>query len=351
MRTPLLGTSLLGLILMAMPARAGVYLPPEQGPFPMPTSFRGFTSLLDQRKRFLPAITSQEPQLKKEVDELLAPLEEKRKAKTLSVEEGIRLGGYYILRNQYDAAIKLLSEVHQREPKNFMAIANLATAYFGGGLPDRAVRYQEQLLDPSVWPRQVSGWTAERLRWQRRVEVFYLNFLRLRAREIALPPTARPGELLRLDDLFPGVRFVGREGKYVAGEIDPRAMDRLPPDALALVEQLVLWFPEDLRLLWLLGELFNAHGDIRAASYFVSGVRDKGIHGEGLDEHRRVLARAKASLPEEKAELPSLTDTDSADSAPQSWLPDLKTLGIGFGVGTVIGALVVLQLYQLFRRR
>ena len=47
---------------------------------------------------------------------------------------------------------------------------------------------------------------------------------------------------------------------------------KLPADDVAIVQQLAVWLPNDARLLWLLAELANAHGDVRTAAAIMDGV-------------------------------------------------------------------------------
>src|SRR5262249_20716272 len=156
------------------------------------------------------------------------------------------------------------------------------------------------------------------------------------------------------------VRCMGRGGKYVAGDIDVRMQDKLPPDATVLVEQFHLWLPHDNRLTWLLAELFNAQGNVEEAATMLVNVRWQGVGGE-LHEHRTVLRDAAEKLaatkkPDEFEPQPATNTTPSskdapADSGPVSWVPDWPPLAVGLVAGFVSGMLVLLQLQQLFRRK
>ena len=68
-----------------------------------------------------------------------------------------------------------------------------------------------------------------------------------------------------LDALFPRVHFVGPSGQYESGMLAAEQWANMPADALTIVKQLVLWFPHDSRLKWLLAELLNAGNDIDGA--------------------------------------------------------------------------------------
>src|SRR5205823_3935266 len=91
--------------------------------------------------------------------------------------------------------------------------------------------------------------------WFKQAERYQLTLLRLRMREgFGRRAGGRPVPATDVDALF-GVRFIGPSGEYEAGKIADAERSKLPADAVAIVQQLLLWFPDDTRLLWLLGEL------------------------------------------------------------------------------------------------
>jgi hypothetical protein len=140
-----------------------------------------------------------------------------------------------------------------------------------------------------------------------------------------------------VDALFP-VQFVGPSGGYEAGTMAEAERAKLPDDAIALVQQLLMWFPEDARLLWLLGELYNATGDIRTAEQvFDECVGSRRFESPVLREHRRAVKAAVAAIPVPVRE---------------SVLPDAGTLWLVGGIGGAIVAFFVwLQVRELIRRR
>jgi hypothetical protein len=93
------------------------------------------------------------------------------------------------------------------------------------------------------------------------------------------------------------VRFVGENGLYVAAELAAAERKKLPPDALAIVQQLVLWHPQDARLYWLLGELYNADGDVGTAANILEACTfAMGYTNPTVIEHRRVLKPAAEAM-------------------------------------------------------
>jgi tetratricopeptide (TPR) repeat protein len=229
----------------------------------------------------------------------------------LSPEGRINLGAYYVRLGNYRKAIQVL-EAKAQESRDFMLRANLATAYELAGVPERALRYQELAL--SSWPAMYAGWDGMQLNFYRKAEQYHLTLLQSRHEE-ALRPPSRGG--LRLDPLFPRVRFVGPSGEYEVGTIAPAQWAEVPADAISVVMQLLLWMPFDDRLHWLLGELLNASGDVVGAAAILKPVLykpqdptkwDTGAPPE-LREHYRLLAEAaRAKESYVQAQLPPLGD-------------------------------------------
>jgi hypothetical protein len=126
-----------------------------------------------------------------------------------------------------------------------------------------------------------------------RAEAMHLKLVRLRLRE-------RP-ETQTLDMLF-DVSFVGPSGKYEPGKLSSAQQKKLPAGAIAIVQQLALWLPGDARLLWLLAELANAHGDVAIAAAIMDGcVTEFGLRSIELQAHRKIT-RAEADTRAKKIE-------------------------------------------------
>src|SRR5262249_27668567 len=121
-------------------------------------------------------------------------------------------------------------------------------------------------------------WTEPEFRWYARCEQFQLALVKSRYAEFKKKPgpMTYSAALERLDPLVPApgkdgkppadpVQFVGESGRFEPGKIAAAEKAKLPKDAILVVEQLLIWMPDDLRLYWQLGELFNAEGDTEAA--------------------------------------------------------------------------------------
>src|SRR5262249_19700703 len=128
-------------------------------------------------------------------------------------------------------------------------------------------------------------------------------------------------------------------GEYEPGKLAAAEREKLPKDAVAQVQQLVIWLPHDTRLYWLYGELLNAEGDVKAArDVFAECVDTRRYNAKALLEHRQILNSA--------------AEETTADDAKVSWLPEQWQLYLvgGAAAGLVL-ALVYFQVRELRRRR
>ncbi|MCS6849907.1 MAG: hypothetical protein NZ700_01915 [Gemmataceae bacterium] len=257
-------------------------------------------------------------------------LRTKVRSGTATVPERVSLSAYLIRLGRPEEAVDVLTPVAGRDCRDFMVFANLGTAtQLTGELRRAADRIQEAL---DYWPRDWPGMTRQQLEWYRQVERDHRRLLLLRLRERA-SGRARADETV--DELFPELRFVGESGVYEAGQLAAAMREKLPADALARVQQLLVWLPADTRLYWLYGELLNAHGEVAAALR----VLDECVYGRQyqtaeLRAHRLVLLEAQAR-----------------SVSPPDWLPGRRQLTVvGSLAGVVVVALLVLQVRELRRR-
>lgn len=146
-------------------------------------------------------------------------------------------------------------------------------------------------------PAALPNLSAEQLAWQLKLNRgLLLKLLTLRMKDARGPKLPPEDELP--DDLF-GVKFVNAAGEYEPGALAPDQAAKLPPDALATVQQLVLWFPYDARLFWLLGELYAAKGEVLAAQKIMDELVGSMTYSNRkvLMAHREVVARKVKELP------------------------------------------------------
>jgi hypothetical protein len=217
-------------------------------------------------------------------------LEQAKGDGVFSTIDRVNLSGCYLRLGRPGVAVGLL---RAGDPTHFLVQANLAAAYFLFDDAKSAVLHQEEAL--RLWPDLFAGWSYQLLHHYRVCEQYALKLYRSRAEEATGRRTGLFAQV-DLDPLFPGLRLVGRSGKYEAGGLDTANRDRIPFNAFSIVYQLAQWFPSDRRLYWFLGEVLNADGSIDQAH----GILDEldftlgmGRTFKDLSQHCRVLARAK----------------------------------------------------------
>lgn len=224
--------------LLTPVVRAGVHYSAEKY-HPLPSQWRGF--LLDHRSLRMvganPGSGLPVHFLRQQYNDAALKLEAEAKTQALSADKIADLGALYIRLNKPGKAIEVLRPATRLHPQHFPLASNLATAWQANGeLADAERAMVEAVrLAPPAW---------------KKFEEFQLKLIRARLNE--------KKNTTSVDDLF-GVA------------ISRQTRDKLPADDLQLVQQLALWFPSDGRVLWLLGELAYAHGDIRTAAAILEG--------------------------------------------------------------------------------
>lgn len=221
-------------------------------------------------------------------------------------------------------------EIPAEQRRTFLPNVTLAHVAAAQGQWSRARNFLDianELADDKHNPVAVPGTAPKQLAWQLKLNKGPLAALfRLRAREARdrddeaagakgeRNPALSP-ENERPDHIF-DVDFAKMYEPGAAGEAE-RA--KLPPDALATAQQLVLWFPYDWRLYWLLGEVYAAKGEVRAAKKIMDECVYSGSYSnrKALMQHREAVAKAVAALPPEPqppehSPPPEVTETEPA---------------------------------------
>jgi hypothetical protein len=313
-------------------------------PLPFPLFKTQLTDLLNVRFPI-------ETVVRKRYLEKRTELEAKLRAGNATPEDQLSLSAYLMYFGDAGKAIEILTPLAARDRGNYLVNANLMTAYQLASQLDRAASIVPQLRGGKP---QFPGATKEQLEWLSRVESFHQKLVNDRYRESLRSRTGRPEPPETVDDLF-GVRFVGPSGNYEAGTLAAEEKAKLPPDALAIVQQLLIWMPEDTRLYWLLGELYNAQGDIaRAAAVFDDCRREstRRLDAAALREHRQIVQEAVANAPPPSNDLAESLDPVGTTDTSADWLPDLRKLIIVGGIaGVAILAFVYFQVREFRRRR
>lgn len=364
MRALLTAAVALGVgLLSAGAARAGLYNAAERsespGLYPLPQTFKEFQLALGELRSIAVERAVPPNPVREHVLKQVAALEAKQRTGKLTVDERVNLGAYYVRLQRPEEAVRVLEGALTQEPKNFMVLANLATADYLAGQGDfarlsRAIEYQQQAL--KAWPTAHPGFTADQLVAYRRFERTYLTLLRERQQEARLQGR-RPDETL--DDLF-HVRYVGPGGRYEAGTMDPEQMDRLPAERVPLVSQLVLWLPFDNRLYWQLAELLNAQGDVQGADAIMHDLAfSRSYSPPELRAHRRVVGEAAQHAPPPTAEVPPEQASAPGGQPPPpatppatpSWMPQWQPFLVGLVTGVVVTLLIGQQVRQTRARK
>lgn len=281
------------ILLLGTPVHAGVYNLAEFNPFIQLDETRGY--LLRVRSASLPHKTPLNPELfKAQILRQVAVLEKQKAEGLLSTEDRINLSGAYLRLggNRVADAVPLLLAADR---DHFLVQSNLAAAFFSLGELEKAVSHQRRVL--TLWPTVFAGWTEQRLRFFRECERYLLTLYESRLNE------ARRGPLrgaVDVDLLFPGLRFVGPSGQFEAGALAPAVQDRLPLNAFNIVYQLALWFPTDMRLYWLFGQMLNVEGAVDQACDVFVELAEAGLSGsfKDLPAHRQVLRAARSACVE-----------------------------------------------------
>jgi Flp pilus assembly protein TadD len=267
MRTPFSAVAVVVVLLITTaPVRAGLYYSGETYA-ELPSQWRGF--LLDQRKlrtiALVPSAAAPAGPLRKHYTAEAEKLTKLARQRKLSVDEAADLGALHVRLGDPARAIDVLRSAQRDTPKHFALSANLGTAW----------QMQGDLAQAAACLEQAVRLAPAKLR---PVEQLHLKLVRLRARQ------GRDAQ--DLDDLF-GISY--RE----PGVLSAAQRKRLPNDAIALLQQLALWLPADGRLLWQLGELAGANGDVATAAAILDGcVTEFGLRSAELRAHRRAYRDA-----------------------------------------------------------
>jgi hypothetical protein len=336
-----LWASLILAALVVSPLHAGFY-DPQQPKSPLvtpggvhPLNYEAFRDELDK----LAAIADRlKPQGPRAAAIKLRDLFLGRGVASLNPTELAELGAIQWRLQETEAALATLKQATIRDPRNFWALTHLGSVHQAVAQLREALPNLESAKDyfPEPWP----GKSQSAADWFKQAERYQFMLLKLRLREeMGRPSGGRAVASAGVDALF-GVHFVGSSGQYEAGTIADAERAKLPKDAVAIVQQLLLWFPQDTRLLWLLAELYNAEGNLEAAAkMFDMCVWSRRYDSTTLREHRRIVQDAydATTKPVEKP-VPSLL--------PGTW--QVYTVGTVFGIILLI--LVGWQFREWIRR-
>ena len=328
----------IAVLIVAAPALASLADPDEPMAIPATADGQGEALPFDRfNQRMITLVNIADPRLldgKMNRDRLkvLARVNAVKNPKALPPEQAAFLAVDYMRLGNGDGlylnkAIDLLApHLRDRRPSYFVCTTLAAIHVARGGEFAEAIDKQEAALLDCEMPAEVKGWSTAERNWIAQLDREYVPYY-LRIRRSEADPATRPSlETIGPTPLFPlpsktgpaePVRFVNEAGKYEPGVLAKAERDKLPPDAIAIVQQLLLWFPTDARLLWLLAELYAADGKFKEADTITyQCTASRNYAPRQLLEHRgaivkalaaqekRAAEQAKAALPAEPEEEP-----------------------------------------------
>lgn len=276
---------------------------------------------------------------------------------------------------KWDLAFLSLRNADKKWPKRFMDLTPEQAAFFqqigwGEEVTPQLLTGTGGLIASSLGQGPLlstaylfTGFSTPKYDFYRLAESYHLKLVENRRTE--------KGSIDSVDPLFgkktAPLKFVGPSGQYEPGKLANAELKKLPDQsvdkAIAIVEQLLIWLPNDNRLYWQLGELLNASGNSTTAKeifeYLVQNPINPARYKE-LMKHRQVLVFQHPSAPpnQEKTETvkapppPPKNEDDKKNQAdtPENWTERWQFFGVGFGVGAVIALFGYWQIRQFSRR-
>lgn len=356
------GTLTFALLLLSLTStRAGLYSPDE--PPPVPVTPDGKAGEIGFGPRFEGPFAVQlgtlmnyaDPRRADNTDrqKLLKRIEELRNKRERTPDEIAALAVAYLRAGETAEPLNLLAPLSRSRTPDFRVLANLAHTHAVRGEWDEAVRWHQSAVLDTEFPADLAGSTPEQRKWLLQVErQYYAKWLRIhrdRARE------RRPPEQEEIFPLF-DVKFVGESGRYEPGQLAAAEKAKLPPDAIPIVQQLLIWAPWDTGLYWLLAELYAADGRVQPADtiFFQCANSRQYSNRQLLMEHRHAVAQAaEADRRNAPAEVPLLADDPPAGPKPDNnhFLPSReKAIAVGALFGLAVLVLLAMQ-FRAIRRR
>ncbi len=267
----------------------------------------------------------------------------------LSSSEAAAVAVDLLRAGQSDQALNLLGPRTSDRRPDYFVFTTLGHIHAARGEWSEALRYhQEGLLDTAM-PKELKGLSpTQRDWWQNLDQEYVAHFYRIRNHEAEKRRGLNPTDLDHANEqedvlaLFPlsqddktqtPLRFVNEKGEYEPGVLADAEKAKLPPDALAIAQQLVLWYPTETRLYWLLAEIYAALGDLDSAIAIFDELAWSRQYGNRkvLMDHRSAIRAAIDARP--KPVEPEIED------APIS----MKTVMIYFGVVGAIGVIALIR--------
>lgn len=229
--------------------------------------------------------------------------------------------------NRTPEAVNVLMPLSRRRAPDGRVLFNLAHAHAVRGEWSEALALHELAAEEGV-PADLAGATPDQRKWLTKVERDYYRRWLLEHRRRAAAKADPAAE-----DVFP-----------LFAKDKPK-----PADAVAVVQQLLLWAPWDTALYWLLAEQYAGAGREREAATILDRIVESRQYSNRakLMARRAELAATVAKLPPEKLDEPLLTADPPPPPAtdPKAFLPSRWAVGAaatGFvGLAALMGWLQV----------
>jgi tetratricopeptide (TPR) repeat protein len=256
-----------------------------------------------------------------------------------------------------DEALNTLAPLRRSRTPDFRVLMNLAHIHaLRGEWPEARRAHEEAILDAEMPADLLPNITADQRKWFKRVEKeYYGRWLRIREqREQDRIKRITRQEEEKIFPLFGELSFEV-SGRYAPGQISPEEKAKLPKDAIAIVQQLLLWEPNDTGLYWLLGELYAANGKFREALAIFDNCTSESRQYSNrliLKAHRAAVREAVQKLPEESPLLDTPLESPEAAKTSEDFMPSRTAwiiAGVVFGLFTI--TMLVLKLRTLFHSR
>ncbi len=368
--------AVVGLALLAGHGRASLYSPENQFAIPVGNDGKPVALPFDEFKRRLAVLTNAtiEPKFGEKPnpdrEKFLERIAEQEKHPKLSAIDTAALAADMLRIGQADKAMAVLGPRTGDRKPDYFVFSTLGHVHAARGEWADALRYHQDGQLDSKMPATVKGLSKSQRDWWEKLDVDYVpRFYQIRRDESdarrGLTPTEREkaNETEDVLPLFPlpngdgdhaPVRFANDAGAYEPGALAKSERAKLPPDAIAVVQQLLLWFPGETRLYWLLAELYAAAGDVKSAVAILDECTWGRQYGNRkvLVGHRQAVRSAADALPQvaapEDAPLGQPTEPTQQPDTIEKPPISMQTIGVYFGV---VGLVAVLALIRTVMKR
>ena len=250
---------------------------------------------------------------------------------------------------QPDKAINVLQPLSRGRSAGFAVLMNLAHAHAMKGDWESALRTHEVALDYDA-KDDLKAMSPEQIAWIVSVEKkYYRPWLSWNLKN----PKPNP-ETDGPSPIFGPLKFLNDAGQYEPGNLSASEKAKLPADAVAVVQQMLLWNPTDTNLYWLLAELYAAEGKLRQAAVIFDQCAWSRQYSNRkvMMAHREAVNAAVAKLPPEKSadEMLSGFDTPAAPSGGDG-LPSKWNVIIALAVAAPVILLLLFVQFRVFARK